>query len=45
MGQVVLETIRAEREKLNSLRQSGRLGDSVHRSLERELDLSESRLT
>ena len=44
MGQVLLETIRAEREKLNSLRQSGRVGDSVHRSLERELDLTESRL-
>lgn len=44
-GQVMLETIRAEREKLNSLRQSGRVGDSVHRSLERELDLTESRLT
>jgi CPA1 family monovalent cation:H+ antiporter len=44
MGRVMLETIRTERERLNSLRESGRIGDSVHRSLERELDLSESRL-
>jgi len=43
-GQVLLETIRTEREKLNSLRQSGRIGDDVHRTLEHELDLSESRL-
>ena len=41
---LLLDTIRMEREKLNSLRQSGRIGDNVHRTLERELDLSESRL-
>ena len=44
LNQVLLETIRREREELNSLRESGRIGDGVHRSLERELDLSESRL-
>lgn len=44
MGQVLLDTIRREREELNLLRESGRIGDGVHRSLERELDLSESRL-
>ncbi len=44
MSLLMLETIRTEREKLNSLRQSGRIGDNVHRTLERELDLSESRL-
>jgi hypothetical protein len=45
MGPLLLETIRRECEELNLLRASGRIGDSVHRSLERELDLSESRLT
>ncbi len=44
MARVLLETVRTEREKLNSLRDSGRIGDGVHRTLERELDLSESRL-
>ena len=44
MRQLMLETIRTERGKLNSLRESGRIGDNVHRTLERELDLSESRL-
>jgi monovalent cation/hydrogen antiporter len=43
-GQLLLETIRREREELNLLRANGRIGDSVHRNLERELDLSESRL-
>jgi Na+/H+ antiporter len=42
---LLLETIRREREELNLLRANGRVGDSVHRNLERELDLSESRLT
>jgi CPA1 family monovalent cation:H+ antiporter len=41
---LLLETIRREREELNLLRATGRIGDGVHRSLERELDLSESRL-
>lgn len=45
MGQLLLETIRREREELNLLRANGRIGDGVHRTLERELDLSESRLT
>lgn len=44
VGGVMLDTIRREREELNLLRANGRIGDSVHRSLERELDLSESRL-
>jgi monovalent cation/hydrogen antiporter len=42
---VVLETIRREREELNLLRATGRIADSLHRKLERELDLSESRLS
>ncbi len=41
---LLLDTIRREREELNLLRATGRIGDEVHRSLERELDLSESRL-
>lgn len=45
MGQVLLKTIQAEREKLNSRHQGERVGDRVHRSVERELDLSETRLT
>jgi CPA1 family monovalent cation:H+ antiporter len=44
MEHLLLETIRREREELNALRESGRIGDGVHRNLERELDLSESRL-
>ncbi len=42
--QLLLNAIRREREELNLLRASGRIGDSIHHSLERELDLSESRL-
>ena len=45
MNHLLLETIRREREELNLLRANGRIGDSVHRNLERELDLNESRLT
>lgn len=44
MAAVLLETIRRERQELNLLRSNGRISDSVHRTLERELDLSESRL-
>lgn len=44
-NQLLLETIRRERDELNLLRSSGRIGDGVHRALERELDLSESRLS
>ncbi len=36
--------VSAEREKLNLLRDEGQIGDTLHRTLERELDLSESRL-
>lgn len=43
-GRLLLDTIRREREELNLLRANGRIGDSVHRTLERELDLTESRL-
>lgn len=44
LNYLLLETIRREREELNLLRANGRIGDAVHRNLERELDLSESRL-
>lgn len=44
-NQLLLETIRRERQELNLLRANGRIADPVHRILERELDLSESRLT
>ncbi len=44
VGRLMLETIRRERQELNILRATGRIGDNLHRSLERELDLSESRL-
>ena len=42
---LLLETIRRQREELNHLRSNGRIGDSVHHDLERELDLKESLLT
>jgi monovalent cation/hydrogen antiporter len=42
---LLLETIRRQREELNHLRSNGRIGDSVHHNLERELDLKESLLT
>ena len=42
---LLLETIRRQREELNLLRSNGRIGDNVHRNLERELDLKESLLT
>ena len=45
MNHLLLETIRRERVELNLLHAKGRLADSLHRKLERELDLSESRLT
>jgi monovalent cation/hydrogen antiporter len=44
MAGVLLDTIRRERQQLNVLRETGRIGDAVHRTLERELDLSESKL-
>jgi monovalent cation/hydrogen antiporter len=45
MNHLLLETIRRERVELNLLQANGRIADGVHRKLERELDLSESRLT
>jgi len=44
MEGLLLDTVRRQRDELNSLRENGRIGDAVHRNLERELDLSESRL-
>jgi CPA1 family monovalent cation:H+ antiporter len=44
LNHLLLETLRREREELNLLQANGRIGDSVHRILERELDLGESRL-
>jgi CPA1 family monovalent cation:H+ antiporter len=42
---LLLETIRRQREELNLLWSNGRIEDSVHHNLERELDLKESLLT
>jgi monovalent cation/hydrogen antiporter len=44
MEGLLLDTVRRQRDELNSLRENGRIGDALHRNLERELDLSESRL-
>ena len=44
MERLLLDTVRRQREELNTLRESGRIGDTVHRNLERELDLSENQL-
>ncbi len=41
---ILLDAVRSEREELLRLRDLGRIGDGVYRVLERELDLSESRL-
>ena len=41
---LLLETLRVERETAIRLRNEGRINDTVLRRLERELDLSESRL-
>jgi Na+/H+ antiporter len=43
--ELYLEVIRVERESAIRLRNEGRINDTVLRRLERELDLSESRLT
>ena len=43
MANVILETIRVEREELLQLRDAGRMDESVYRTLQRELDLGESR--
>ena len=45
MANVILETVRVEREELIELRESGRVGAEVYRALERELDLSETRFS
>lgn len=44
MESLMLDTVRRQRDELNSLRENGRIGDVVHRNIERELDLSESKL-
>ncbi len=41
MANVVLETVRIEREELIRLRDTGAVDDQVYRTLEHELDLSE----
>lgn len=41
---LLLETYRRQREELSTLRGDGKIGDGVYRTLERELDLGESRL-
>ena len=41
---LLLETLRRQRVELNLLQSTGRIGDNVHRNLERELDLKESLL-
>lgn len=40
-----LDAVRTQREALRSLVQSARIGGTTHRTLERELDLSEDRLS
>ncbi len=44
INQILLEVVRRERDELNLLRANGRIGDNIHRALEHELDLNESRL-
>lgn len=41
---LLLDVYRKQREQLNTLRGDGRIGDGAYRTLERELDLGESRL-
>jgi monovalent cation/hydrogen antiporter len=45
MESLLLDTVRRQRDELNSLRENGRIGDAVHRNLEHELDLSETRFS
>ena len=45
MAHIMRDTLRVEREELIDLRESGRVDDSIYRTLERELDLGESRLS
>jgi len=44
MASIQLETLHVERGELIALREQGRVDESVYRTLERELDLSESQL-
>ncbi|UWZ84974.1 Na+/H+ antiporter [Occallatibacter riparius] len=44
LERILLDTVRRERAELNTLRANGRIGDTLYRTLEHELDLSESRL-
>jgi len=44
MSTIMLETVQAEREQLIELREQGRVDESIFRTLERELDLTESKL-
>ncbi len=41
---ILREVLAQERQTLNRMRDEGTIGDGLHRSIERELDLSESRL-
>jgi Na+/H+ antiporter len=43
MANVIFETVRVEREELLQLRNGGRLDETVYRTLQRELDLTETR--
>ena len=44
MATIMLETVQAERGQLIELRDSGRVDETIYRTLERELDLTESKL-
>ena len=45
MAHVMLDTLRVERQELLDLRDAGRVDEAIYRTLERELDLSESRFS
>ena len=45
MANVVFETVRIEREELLQLRDAGRLDEAIYRTLQRELDLTETRFS
>jgi Na+/H+ antiporter len=44
MSTIMLETVQAERAQLIELRDGGRVDETIYRTLERELDLTESKL-
>ena len=44
MQTILAEAYRAERDQLLMLRNEGRVDETIYRTLERELDLGESRL-